>query len=84
VGREILTFALQWRHWGGGDAEDIFVHFGLSPTRYFLRVRRLLSTPAARNLSPDEKADLRRLCAIRVNNAGKLCSVADRAAALGH
>jgi len=30
---------MRWRHWGGGYAEHIFVHFGLNPRQYFLRLQ---------------------------------------------
>jgi hypothetical protein len=63
--QETLTFALKWRHWGGGEDEEIFIHFGVDSFRYFQRVRKLLSTPAARYLSPEEKAHLREICACR-------------------
>jgi hypothetical protein len=65
--REVVAYALKWMRWGGGEAEDIFVHFGVDPPRFFLRVRKLLSTPASRILTPEEKAELRRICAVRLN-----------------
>ena len=63
---EELEFALRWRHWGGGDDEDIFIQFGLHPHQYFLRVRKLLSTSAAETLSFDEKDHNRRICQARL------------------
>ena len=36
---------------GQSAGEDIFGHFGLTPRHYFLRVKKLLSTPAAASLS---------------------------------
>ena len=68
--QEALAFAMKWRHWGGGDDEDIFVQFGLNTCQYFLRVRKLLSTPAAAALSPDEKAHLRQICFTRLHDGG--------------
>jgi len=65
---EALAFVLKWRYWGGGEDEDIFVHFGLDTCQYFQRVRKLLSTPAAAGLSADEKADLRRICSTRLQD----------------
>ena len=61
---------MRWRHWGGGYDEDIFVHFGLHPRQYFLRVKKLLSTPAAADLSPEEVAHLRRICSMRLHDGG--------------
>ena len=66
---------MKWRHWGGGDDEDIFVQFGLNTCQYFLRVRKLLSTPAAAALSPDEKAHLRQICFTRLDH----CRLAEAA-----
>ncbi|MDF3311347.1 hypothetical protein P3H15_40875 [Rhodococcus sp. T2V] len=65
--REVVAYALKWMRWGGGEAEDIFVHFGVDPPRFFLRVRKLLSTPASRIVTPEDKAELRRICAVRLN-----------------
>ncbi|RYF53493.1 MAG: DUF3263 domain-containing protein [Comamonadaceae bacterium] len=65
--REALAFALKWMPWDGGADEDIFVHFSLTPLHYFLRIKKLLSTPAAANLSPVEKAELRRICSARLH-----------------
>lgn len=69
LARETLAFAMQWRHWGGGQAEDIFVQFGLTTHEFFQRVRKLLSTPAAAGMSIDDKAHLRQICATRLNGS---------------
>lgn len=39
----MLTFAVQWMPYGGGDAEDIMVAFGIPPETYFRRLRYLLA-----------------------------------------
>ena len=39
----MLAFALQWMPYGGGDAEDIMVAFGIPPETYFRRLRHLLA-----------------------------------------
>lgn len=41
----MLAFALQWMPYGGGDAEDIMVAFGIPPETYFRRLRHLLADP---------------------------------------
>lgn len=41
----MLAFALQWMPYGGGDAEDIMVAFGIPPETYFRRLRHLLAEP---------------------------------------
>ncbi|MDV6260076.1 hypothetical protein [Rhodococcoides yunnanense] len=42
----MLAFAVQWMPYGGGDAEDIMVAFGVPPETYFGRLRHLLADPA--------------------------------------
>jgi hypothetical protein len=42
----MLAFAVQWMPYGGGDAEDIMVAFGIPPETYFRRLRHLLADPA--------------------------------------
>lgn len=39
----MLAFALQWMPYGGGDAEDIMVAFGIPPETYFRRLRQVLA-----------------------------------------
>ena len=53
---------MKWRHWGGGDDEDIYVHFGITAREYYLRVRRLLNSLAARDLSFEERSQLIAIC----------------------
>lgn len=38
----LLTFAQRWSRFGGGDAEDIMVEFGLTEQAYFSRVLDVL------------------------------------------
>jgi hypothetical protein len=42
----MLAFAVQWMPYGGGDAEDIMVEFGIPPETYFRRLEHLLKDPA--------------------------------------
>ena len=60
--REALEYALKWRHWGGGDDEDIFVHFGISSHEYYVRISALLNTRAVWNLSFEERSQLSAVC----------------------
>jgi hypothetical protein len=52
---------------GGGADEGILVHFGLTPRHYFLRDKKILSTPATTSLSPEEKDELRQNCSARLH-----------------
>ncbi|MGW6335726.1 DUF3263 domain-containing protein [Nocardia rhamnosiphila] len=47
--REIIEFALVWRHWGGGSDSDIFVEFGIPPREYFRRLESLIERGALAN-----------------------------------
>ena len=38
----LLAFAQRWSRFGGGDAEDIMVEFGLTEQAYFSRVLDVL------------------------------------------
>ena len=71
---EILTFALTWRHLGGGPAEDIMLTFGLSPADYFRRLQTHLDDGAAATLPPEIVRCLTRICGTRLteldHNAG--------------
>lgn len=62
---DILTFAVRWRHWGGGSRSDIFVEFGISPDMYFRRLARVLDSIRARDLELDVREDLRKICRAR-------------------
>lgn len=42
-GERMLAFAAQWLPYGGGDAEDIMVTFGMAPDRYFRRLMQLVT-----------------------------------------
>jgi hypothetical protein len=66
---DLVDFAIKWRHWGGGTAEDIFLEFGLSSDQFFSRLATAL-TPDGRmcpdiDLAPDLLAQLRRICVVR-------------------
>ena len=64
--RELLTFALKWRHWNGGPAEDIFVEFGITPTQFFRRLRRNL-TNGLYELPPQIVDQLEDICDLRLH-----------------
>lgn len=40
--REVLDFARRWYPYGGGEADDILVTFGIDDTVFFTRVIKLL------------------------------------------
>lgn len=48
----MLAFALEWMPYGGGDAEDIMVTFGITPDVYFHRLQQLL-TDSAQSVEAD-------------------------------
>ncbi|MCE4266429.1 MULTISPECIES: hypothetical protein [Rhodococcus] len=63
----ILTFALKWRHWNGGPAEDIFVQFGITPDQFFRRLHSILEVEEQSDLSPEIAAELAYICDLRLN-----------------
>ncbi|OZD01831.1 hypothetical protein CH275_18735 [Rhodococcus sp. 06-235-1A] len=66
VDHEILTFGRTWRGYGGGSDEDIYVAFGVDGRTYFQRLRRILDSPVAEDLSPDERAAILDICRTRL------------------
>ncbi|MFZ2177890.1 MAG: hypothetical protein WAW17_28470 [Rhodococcus sp. (in: high G+C Gram-positive bacteria)] len=48
---ELVEFAVRWRHYGGGPDDEIYTHFGLTPTEYFERVLRHLDAENPGELS---------------------------------
>jgi hypothetical protein len=48
----MLEFARIWAPYGGAQPGDIFVMFGMSPTKFYDIIRRLLHTVHARMLMP--------------------------------
>ncbi|QGK69335.1 DUF3263 domain-containing protein [Allosaccharopolyspora coralli] len=61
----ILEFARQWWHQPGNKERVIQERFGLSPTRYYQRLNRLLDEPSALAEQPGLVRQLRRLRATR-------------------
>ncbi|TQC46555.1 DUF3263 domain-containing protein [Rhodococcus sp. WS4] len=39
---EIIQFARRWTPFGGAPAHEIFIQFGMSPTRFTQRLREIL------------------------------------------
>lgn len=66
VDHEILTFGRTWRMYGGGSDEDIYVAFGVNARTYFQRLRRILESPVAADLSLDERAAILDICRTRL------------------
>lgn len=66
----MLEFAVRWHPYGGGEAGDILVEFGLSGRDFFTRLSTLLSTRSlAAGLDPDTLAALRATCRRRLAHA---------------
>ncbi|MBA4026436.1 MAG: hypothetical protein C0482_29195 [Gordonia sp.] len=69
----MLEFAVRWHPYGGGDAGDILVEFGLTDRDYFTRLSTLLTTRSlAAGLDPDTLAALRATCRQRLAHAHAL------------
>ena len=66
VDHESLTYGRTWRGYGGGSDEDIYVAFGVDARTYFQRLRRILDSPVAEELSPDERAAIADICRLRL------------------
>ncbi|MEN0136343.1 MAG: hypothetical protein AAGC80_14415 [Rhodococcus sp. (in: high G+C Gram-positive bacteria)] len=56
----VLNFGIRWIDFGGADAEDIFVAFGWTETRYFQR----LEAVATRRFVPIDSTVRRQLLAL--------------------
>lgn len=66
----MLAFALQWMPYGGGDAEDIMVSFGIPPETYFRRLRHLLAEPGQLTGLDARTVDaLLRVCRVRLEHS---------------
>ncbi len=59
--RAILDFESQWWRHAGVKERDIRERFGLTPTRYYQRLNRLLDEPEALEQHPTLVNRLRRL-----------------------
>lgn len=65
--QRLVDFAVRWYPYGGGHAEDIFVHFGLTEQQYFHRLAAIMSThPAATGLDPTTIAAITSVCTARL------------------
>jgi len=63
--RAMLTFAVQWAPFGGGD-EFILPEFGITPGTFYHRLRAILFTTGPR-LRPRTTQQLLNLCATKVS-----------------
>ncbi|MDL9944569.1 hypothetical protein QSJ19_03010 [Gordonia sp. ABSL11-1] len=59
---ELVAFALRWAPFGGGNAEDILVTFGLAEEAYFRRLRVILDGPTMAGLDATVWERLRQVC----------------------
>lgn len=64
--RAILTFESEWWRQAGNKERSIREHFGLSATRYYQRLNRLLDEPEA---LAEEPALVKRLLRLRDSRA---------------
>ncbi|GGL11769.1 hypothetical protein [Nocardia jinanensis] len=58
----MLAFAVKWRHWNGGPAEDIFVEFGIETGPFFRRLRGILADRRRNTLPRELTEHLWRIC----------------------
>ncbi|MGW4773458.1 hypothetical protein ACWEO2_36165 [Nocardia sp. NPDC004278] len=65
----MLAFAVKWRHWNGGSAEDIFIEFGVDSTEFFRRLRQLLTGKRRPNITPPMIKELLSICDTRLRRA---------------
>ncbi|WP_415975833.1 DUF3263 domain-containing protein [Rhodococcus sp. 077-4] len=65
VDHEILAFGRTWHGYGGGSDEDIYVAFGVDARTYFQRLGRILDSPIAVDLTPDERTAILDICRLR-------------------
>jgi hypothetical protein len=63
---EMVAFALRWAPFGGGDAEDIWVRFGISADTYFQRLHAILDGPPMPGLDDTVWQRLRVVCERRL------------------
>lgn len=68
--REMLAFERRWWRQAGAKEQAIRDTFGLSPTRYYQQLNRLLEQPAALAYDPVLVGRLRRLRAARATGSG--------------
>lgn len=65
--QRIVDFAVRWHPYGGGDADDIFIAFGLTENDYFHRLAAIVSTHrAATGLDPTTLAAIASVCTSRL------------------
>lgn len=72
----MITFAVRWRHWGGGPGEDIFVEFGLSQREYFMKLLSLLefNIGVAADLAPAVRGEIVQICHDRLRGHHRMPS----------
>jgi len=61
----MLTFAVQWAPFGGGD-EFILPEFGITPGAFYHRLRAILFSTTSPRLGPRTTQHLLNLCATKV------------------
>lgn len=63
--RRILDFEAKWWRTAGAKADAIMAEFGMTQTRYYQKVNRLLDDPEAAAYAPALVKRLRRLRSVR-------------------
>lgn len=63
----IIEFARRWLPYGGGTTGDLLVEFGMTPACYLAKLESILAGPAANQLDPNFRDDLRRFVSIRTS-----------------
>ena len=67
---DIIAFAQVWAPFGGGNAEDIFVRFGIPPRRYFARLAAILENSEPAGINPHQLRVMRDVCGARLSRHG--------------
>lgn len=53
--RRMLDFARMWAPYGGPQPDEILVHFGMPPTRFYQNITRILRTAAPGHIPVAER-----------------------------
>ncbi|MFE5700388.1 DUF3263 domain-containing protein [Rhodococcus koreensis] len=64
--QELITFARAWAPYGGGNPEEIFVTFGITPHAYFTRLAALLDSTDTKEMAQHERQALLSVCTLRL------------------
>ena len=65
--RAMIEFALQWQHFEGGDAGDIYETFGLPERHYFERLLGWMSGDGVPGVDADTRSRIAAVCRRRLD-----------------